>query len=1351
MPSRRNLLLLAVAGIAIVCLLDWWGPAALAWGSLYVGSVLLAARVDRAAGWACLTLTSVLACADFLHLGTEPGGDVAARIGMALAVQWIGGLVILLRHPSAAAAGREAQQSTVAAATKTDASSAATTNADATTDSQELSDSSLADSRSIEELSQLHEEEIRKTRVLASIMDDLRREREKLKASEERFRSTVESAPMAIVMVDQSGKIVLLNSEAEQLFGYSRSEALGHEVEMLLPERYRGEHVELRADFLGNAQQRRMGAGRELYALHKDGREVPVEIGLNPVATAEGIFVLSAIADVSERKLAEADLRERREFLDRVTDIAPTILYVFDLRTSSNIWINSNIFTTLGFSADEIQAYGTELLSSLLHPDDLQMFGEHLAEIRRMPEDRIVECEYRIRHQDGSWRWLECRDMPYARDEHGEVTQILGAAYDITDRKQWEALLHERDARIQGLLDSTAEGIYTINLSGKCSLVNASAARILGYESASDLLGRNMHGLIHGRYPDGTPYPPSNCPILQAVTAGEPVHVEDEFFWRADGTMFPVEYWSHPIVLGMQVTGAVVTFLDITERRRAERDRAFHSAMVDSSYDAIIGKNSQGIITSWNSGAEAVYGYTRAEAIGNTIGFVLPAGIQEEEPEIQQAVEQGEGLQAFEVLRRRKDGRVIPVSITLSPIHDAAGAMIGTSSIERDITERKRTEAELLRAKETAERANQARAEFLANVSHELRTPMNAIIGMTQLALGEELSAELRDYISTANDSAHALLALLNDILDFSKLEAGRFTIEYEPFSLRALLDDTVKTLAVRAFENGIEFACEFPRGGPDDLVGDPVRLRQVLTNLISNAVKFTDTGEVHVCVRVVEHDDRKCQLQFSVRDTGIGIPLKYHRRILEPFTQVDPSPSRRYGGTGLGLAICNELISAMGGTLQVESEPDRGSCFSFELGFEPAPAAPAPVVDAAPLASLRHERVLLIVENETNRRILTEMLESWSIQVEPAADGTQALAKFAAAPAEAPFRLLVLDAIMPRTDGFDLLHRLHEIAAEVPPAIVMVSTTDRRTLKDRPTPRTRLAYAQKPVSQSHLLESITRLLSPETEDQPPPELVIQPTERRRSLAVLLAEDTVANQKVVLSILGKRGHRVTVAENGREAVEQYAPGKFDVILMDIQMPLVDGLQATQAIRQMERGAARQTPIIAMTAHAMRGDKERCLAAGMNGYIAKPINVHELLALTERFGESYDDATGAAVRKLNESDELPDGGVDLNAALARLDGDGMLLQELVALFLTDAPTLWEQLQQAVTQGDAAEAEHTAHSLKGLAANFNAKRCAYLAGELEVLAERSDFDSANEVLHALGAELQAVYASLRAASV
>ena len=568
-------------------------------------------------------------------------------------------------------------------------------------------------------------------------------------------------------------------------------------------------------------------------------------------------------------------------------------------------------------------------------------------------------------------------------------------------------------------------------------------------------------------------------------------------------------------------------------------------------------------------------------------------------------------------------GNQVWVLTTKVPLFNNQGEVIGIAGIGRDITLRKNLEIEWQRAKEAAEAASRAKSEFLANMSHEIRTPLNGIIGMTELALDTELTSEQKDYLETVKLSSDALLAVINDILDFSKIEAGRIDLEEVDFDLCECLESTLKTLAVRAHAKNLELLCEIAPDVPEVVQGDSSRLRQVITNLIGNALKFTDQGEVSLKVQTENGEGDHRLVQFVVSDTGIGIPADKQTVIFDPFSQADTSTTRKYGGTGLGLTITSRLVNMMGGKIWVESQVGRGSQFHFTVHFKSAHTR-AQRNTIVPHETLRGVRVLVVDDNETNRRILDTMLRHWEMRVTCVPSGGAALTELAATwKSTDPYRLIITDFNMPEMDGFQLVEHIRERPCLSSAIIMMLSSARYRGDSERYKTLGIAALLSKPVRQSELRTAIARILGvadvKEAASQgAPPSPLAATAQPPRAMRILLTEDNVVNQRLATRLLEKRGHQVVVAGNGHEALAALEKDPFDLILMDIQMPEMDGMEATAKIREKEELVGGHVPVVALTAHAMKGDEELCLAAGMDDYLTKPIRPQELDKLLAKF-------------------------------------------------------------------------------------------------------------------------------------
>jgi PAS domain S-box-containing protein len=667
-------------------------------------------------------------------------------------------------------------------------------------------------------------------------------------------------------------------------------------------------------------------------------------------------------------------------------------------------------------------------------------------------------------------------------------------------------------------------------------------------------------------------------------------------------------------------------------------------------------------------------------------------------------------------------GQVRWLLTTRMPCRDREGKTSGTIGISRDITERKHAEEELQKAKEAAEAASRAKSQFLANMSHEIRTPMNGILGMTELALETELDSEQREYLEMVKTSADALLTVINDILDFSKIEAGKLTLDRSDFRLRESLAKAIKPLGLKAHQKGLELACEIAAEVPDALLGDSGRLRQVLINLLGNAVKFTETGEILLSVRKQNLTSDGLFLHFVVSDTGIGISPEKQQLIFNAFEQGDGSTTRKYGGTGLGLAIASCLVDMMGGRIWVESTVGQGTTFHFTACFGFAEQRG----DSTPRTKMRNltgVRILVVDDSATNRRILEAMLRTWGARPSAVSSGEEALAAMTSAVAALdPYALVLVDALMPEMDGFTLAQRIGaspELAASV---IMMLSSADRQMDLARCRDLNLEVYLTKPVCQAELQEVVVEVLSSrlrksEACSLTPPQArrARGPDEaKRRPLRVLVVEDNVVNQRLAVRLLERQGHTVVVAGNGKEALAILGDLDFDLALMDVQMPDMGGFEATKLIRAKELGTGRHLPIIAMTAHAMKGDQERCLDAGMDAYLAKPVRSPDLLETIAEVLRTAKAVPSSAPESVPATTSL-----SRVALLERVDKDEDLLQELIALFLADYPGRLAAISKAIERGEAQTLAQTAHVLRSAVHNFGAVAATESARRLEMM--------------------------------
>jgi PAS domain S-box-containing protein len=947
--------------------------------------------------------------------------------------------------------------------------------------------------------------------------------------------------------------------------------------------------------------------------------------------------------DITERKRAEATAeRSQKRLRDLIDGLGPAMFV--GLMTPRGILLEVN--------RPALAAAGLKLEDVLGKPFEETYWWAYSADVQQQLREAIVRAargeasryDVRLRAAENQLIDVDFSLQPL-RDETGAVAFLVPSASVITGRKQTENALRESNEKFQLMADNITDAFWIRSPDMReVRYISPAFERIWGRSTATAF----SH---HSQWVDFIlPADRARVQAAFATLMADAPSLDIEYhIVRPDGEL----RWIR--ARGFQVRNAageltsltgIVT--DITERKRVEdtlRDSeerfsgAFEQAPIGV---ALVSPDGRWLRV--NRALCDLVGYSEAELLSRTFQEITYHEDLESDLENVRRTIAGE-IRSYQMEKRfvHARGHLVTVLLNVSLVRDPRGQPRYFISQMQDITERKLAEqalqtsteeisrtnlalqaevAERTRAEDAADAANRSKSEFLANMSHEIRTPLNGVVGMTDLVLDTDLTTEQREYLDMVKSSGESLLTLIDDILDFSKIEAGKLAIDVIPFDLNVCVSTTLKLLATRAHLKGLELACEVAPDVPTALMGDPNRLRQIITNLVGNAIKFTERGDIVVTVAAETQTDRDAILRFSVSDTGIGVPEAQQAKIFQPFMQADGSTTRKYGGTGLGLAISTNLVAMLGGRIWLESETGKGSTFHFTVSFDLQPAAAATAARDAQITRLRDMAVLVVDDNAIYRRILERSLGRWLMKPVLAESGPAGVAAMQERKATGQaFPLVVLDAHMPGMDGFSVVEEIRKDPALAGAIVMMLTSSGQRGDGARCRALGISAYLMKPISQPELLEAILTVLGPPSDKPDPLQVVTRHSMREsgRKLRILLAEDNRVNQLLAARLLGKRGHTVVVAGTGKEALaalDERGPGGFDLILMDVQMPDMDGFEATGIIRAREQSSGAHLPIVAMTASAMKGDRERCLAAGMDGYLSKPIDVEQLFATIE---------------------------------------------------------------------------------------------------------------------------------------
>jgi two-component system sensor histidine kinase/response regulator len=1153
----------------------------------------------------------------------------------------------------------------------------------------------------------------------------------------DRLALLVEASPQAVVVMDPAGMIALANLASMRMFGFDRQELIGQPIETLVPPHLRVRHTDQRNRFLKDPHSRLLGGGRELLGVRKDATEFPLEIGLNPIRIANEIYVFAAIVDLTDRRRTELALRNTQALYSSLVESLPLNVFRKDL-DGRFLFANQRFCQTV-----------QKFLWELVDKTDFDLFPRHLAEKYRRDDvgviqtGQVFEAIEEHLQADGQKIYVQVLKAP-ERDASGRIVGIQGMFWDVTAREQAESALHESETRKHAIFEAALDCMIMIDHEGKVVEFNPAAEKTFGY-SRLEVIGMEMSALL--AQPDARSRHRDN--LLRYDTSreqGSLIGKRTEIpLLRKSGDVFIAEISMQPIPL-LKSSAFAIMLRDITERKRAEealrQSNMRFRRLVDSDIVGIIIINADGLLTEANDAFLELLDCTRQQLLRGeiTLNSITPPEYQAVDAKSVLQLRRRGKCTPWEKELIRCDGTRVPVLIGLTQLDEKAQTSLG---FVLDISIQKMAEAQLQLAKEEADAANRAKSAFLANMSHEIRTPMNAVIGMTELVLDTTLTSGQREYLEIVQQSAESLLSILNDILDFSKIEAGKLELSAAEFKLRDCIGSALKTLAIQAAKKNIELICDIRPEVPDRLVGDAARLRQVVVNLVSNALKFTDRGEVIVRISVLERTEKSVELHVQIQDTGIGIPAEKRESLFRAFEQVHSTMTRKYGGTGLGLAISSKIVGLLGGRIWFDSEMGKGSTFHFTVNMI-LDAETSLELDAAP-SQLEGAAVLVVDDHPASRQALCDLLTSWGLRptVVASADAAIGLLQSGPLPGDG-FALSIIDAVMPLVDGFELVRRIHRRFPNcLGPTIMLLSSGDRTRDVQQCEELGVTAHISKPVNHSEMFDTITAILAVHMSGEfPTPIASVAEPEIQASFDILLVEDSLFNQKLAVGLLEKRGHRVTVANNGLECLNCLAKHDFDLVLMDIQMPEMDGLEATHRIREKENATKQHIPIVAMTAQAMIGDRERCLQSGMDAYLVKPIRANQLYdTINSILADRRIPLETGSVASVNLQ------RIDMAAAIEAVNGDHELLMQIFEAFLTESPRLLDDIGSALREDNPKACQMAAHTLKGAVRTFGAEVASQLAAEMELAGKTADLNAARTIWPDLRVEVLAIEMELK----
>jgi PAS domain S-box-containing protein len=1144
----------------------------------------------------------------------------------------------------------------------------------------------------------------------------------KLKETEKWYRSILESAPDGILVVDENGIITMANHQISILFGYFLDEIIGKNVSMLMPKRFRKEHDTHIFHFIENPRVRNMSMGRaNLLGLHKSGREFPIEVGLAPLPNQANkkAMVAASMRDITERKEAERTLIEKEEQFRSLVENIPGVVYRCNPDEERNmIYVSDGISELTGFSAN-LFIKNHQSFHNLIHDDDRDYVENEIQ--RSILEKKSYSIEYRITDSEGKIRWVFEKGKGVYLPGHEEPIYMDGTLFDSTEQKKSEAELSERRQLMESVLENINAVIYSKNKEGYYTYVNREWEKIYKL-NRTEVLNKTDYDLFSKDFAEN--HKKTDNMIFEY---GKPLSQETKY---NDG-IYEEVFYSTKVPMRIDnniITGICGILTNITSRIQMEE------ALKDSERKIrrILETSSEGF---WlmdndfrtmevNDELCRILDLNKEDCIGRKLSdFIKEDNFNDiRDRSVNQEVEK---RRSFEISLLRSDGTEIPCLFNSTPLLDEYEEKIGSFSLVTDISELKKAQIELLRAKEEAESATKAKSSFLANMSHEIRTPMNAIIGLSGLALKTDLDLRQKDYILKINKAGLSLLGIINDILDFSKIEAERLEVETIDFYLEDVMNNVSSVTGHKAHEKGIEYLIVTSKEVPVSLKGDPLRLSQVLINLINNAIKFTEVGEVVVRTDVIEKKEDHVRIKFSIEDTGIGMTKEQSSKLFQAFTQADSSTTRKYGGTGLGLSISKRLIEMMGGSIYIESEQGKGSKFIFESDFGIS-TKQAPERMLKNISPITTKKVLIIDDNPTATEILEDYLNDFGFKVSTASSGESGIETIVEQiNNDNPFDIVFLDWKLGKMNGIETVLHLKEKNPSPLPEIIMVSAFGKEEIQKSAEEVGINYFLNKPVSKSQLMECLLSIFNPDrlfhdpvTENQYP---------LLKGKRVLLVEDNEINRQIASELFDSVGLLFDEAHNGKEAISkvfQKGPEYYNIILMDLQMPEVDGHEATAQIR--ENPVYNSIPIIAMTAHAMNEEKERCLREGMQDHISKPIDAITMFDTIHKWINQKE--------KVRMEDDIPEiKELDIENALRRIGGNKKLYNKILNKFIDNQKDSPKKVHELLLSENYEDAEMVAHTTKGVAGNIGHLKIQEIASKLEMaLRDKNSKDSKTYLL-------------------